>query len=309
LLIFTALFIKQPPTRVSFPVLTCPLMILLLLSRESVQWPKRKPIIALAHWLVAVFDRANTALVVKKFNCESSADQFAERIRQEGIRAKEGHERIDADRAVTAAELGRIVVMPPLELKGRFARRLSFGKRLFKAIIQPRPVHVLVAVTVIGLLYGVTHHFRRNDRILELRGQLNEFFANLDDYPGRLFVMCVPDFPYEGISPLDNLSSYSNLPQLVVGWPQHTPFFQAAKQKYGVSNVLEALYDRPDVYFVCDMLHREVYEKFIREHQWCDVRFVSKLSNYRFDVGQFRRELNLEATAGFGVRDSTTVRR
>jgi hypothetical protein len=39
------------------------------------------------------------------------------------------------------------------------------------------------------------------------------------------------------------------------------------------------------------------------------VRFVSKLSNYRFDVGQFRRELNLEATAGFGVRDSTTVRR
>jgi hypothetical protein len=149
LLVFTALFIKQPPTRVSFPVLTCPLMILLLLSRESVQWPKRKPIIALAHWLVAVFDRANTALVVKKFNCESSADQFAERIRHEGIRAKEGHDRIDADRAVTAAELGRIVVMPPLELRGRFARRLSFGKRLFKAIIQPRPVHVLVAVTVI----------------------------------------------------------------------------------------------------------------------------------------------------------------
>src|SRR6185369_2775711 len=121
-------------------------------------------------------DHANAALLVKKFDCESTADQFAEQIRREGIPGTEDHRRGEAGRYVAATELGRIVVMPPLDFRGRLARQMSFGRRLLKAIIQPRPVHVLVAITVLGLIYGVTHHYRRNDRILELRGQLNEFF-------------------------------------------------------------------------------------------------------------------------------------
>jgi hypothetical protein len=122
------------------------------------------------------------------------------------------------------------------------------------------------------------------------RHELMQTLASLQPRDDQLYVVCVPDFPYEAISPFDNLASFSQLHQLVLGWPQRTPIFRAMKQKFGIADISRALYERPDVFFVGDFRWcHAIYKKYIREHHGVDVCFVvSYVGGHTYDaIGQF----------------------
>ena len=116
----------------------------------------------------------------------------------------------------------------------------------------------------------------------------------------RLYVVWAPGFRYELISPFDNLASFSNFHQLVIGWPQRTPIFEAMKRKFKIEDVTRALFERPDVFFVGQTGCNRYYVKYIQEHYSVDVDFVVKrddgdfvvkyIDDYASDmVGQFEQ--------------------
>ena len=102
-------------------------------------------------------------------------------------------------------------------------------------------IHSLAVITVLGFAYGASRQYRRSYFMQNARHDLLQSIAAVQPRDNELYVMWAPGFPYQAISPFDNLMSFSNLHQLVVGWPQHTPIYQAMKQRFAIDDV-SALY-------------------------------------------------------------------
>jgi len=183
---------------------------------------------------------------------------------------------------------------------GRWRRRVSY---------QPAVIHVLALV---GVLYGMGHCYRSNDRMQHVR---QDFFHTLEKYlnwqDDQLYVIWPSGFHYELISPFDNLSSFSNFHHLVIGWPQRTPIYEAMKRRFNVQDLTRALYERPDVFAVGYAGCYRSCKKFIREHYGVDVDFVWKYGdNDSSDfVAQFERRTRSDNASTAGRAASQSIRR
>ena len=158
-----------------------------------------------------------------------------------------------------------------------------------RSLFRPILFHALVILTIIGFAYGTSQHYRRSHRMRIARLDLQQSLAALEPQDEQLYVCWAPGFPYEAISPFDNLNSFSKLHQLVMGWPQRTPIFAGIKKKFGISDVSQALYQRPDVFFIGHPRFHALLQKYVEEHQHVQVHFAVQYDGgHDFDVaGQF----------------------
>ena len=291
-LISTAALMKAPPSRVYFPVLTFPLALLLLMARDQISVPWRRWLgFRLTPWIVAVFDRRNAPLSVQEFSSEVLAEKFAESVRRGGMLPVACRDCGTAHQSVSASCLGRVVVMPPLPGDRRCPNwPATWRAQAVRLLSRPTPAQVFAMLTIVGLMYGVSHQYRRSARMQIARHDLMQSLEDLHPRDDQLYVVCVPDFPYEAISPFDSLTSFVHLHQLVLGWPQRTPISQAMKQKFEIVDVARALYQRSDVFFVGDFRWcHAIYQKYIQEHYGVAVNFVvSFVGGHTYDaIGQF----------------------
>ena len=158
-------------------------------------------------------------------------------------------------------------------------------RRTARLLCWPMLIHSLAVITVLGFAYGASRQYRRSYFMQNARHDLLQSIAAVQPRDNELYVMWAPGFPYQAISPFDNLMSFSNLHQLVVGWPQHTPIYQAMKQRFAIDDVSRALFQRSDVIFVGETRCHALYQRYIQEHYGIDVRFVVRYAGgHLYDV-------------------------
>lgn len=150
-----------------------------------------------------------------------------------------------------------------------------------------RPVIVLL---VVGVVMGLHHQCRRSVRVHRERRALQTFLADLRPSGRELYVCWEAAMPFELLSPLDNLSSWSRIPLLNLVWTQRTPWQEEIKRRFGISNLAQAMCDRDDVVLVATPLHRSLFATFVKEHFRSDVEFVPSASaGEKLVAGRFQR--------------------
>lgn len=133
----------------------------------------------------------------------------------------------------------------------------------------------LILLAVLGLGLGLARQYRSSRKMQLARSELHQLFAKLEPRDDRLYVVWAPGFPYQAISPFDNLRSFSNRHQLVLGWPQRTPVSEAMLKKFHIADLPVALYSRGDVVMVGRRNIHPFYSKYVEEHHGVNVRFVA----------------------------------
>jgi hypothetical protein len=122
------------------------------------------------------------------------------------------------------------------------------------------------------------------------RAELQQFLRTVRPEDRQLVVSWEAALPIELFSPLDNLDAWSHRPLLSLAWPQNTPCQEAIKRQFGITNVARALYERDDIVLVATPTHRELFQKFAKEHFGEDVEFTaSRPSSKRFVEGRFQK--------------------
>ncbi len=188
------------------------------------------------------------------------------------------------------------VAMPRRRRPGLALRCLvsptTWRRPAMRLLFRPARVDALLILALVALTYSIKPQYRRSHKVQAARHELLEYVESLKPRGDQLYVVWAPGFPYEVISPFDSLESFSNLNQLVLGWPQQTPFFESMKQKFGVDSVPSALYERPDVFLLGLPDFHSLYRNFVREHFGINVRFVTSHTNehVNYVVGRFEPE-------------------
>jgi len=173
-----------------------------------------------------------------------------------------------------------------------------WGRPGARRLLHPTMAHVLVILAAIGVGMAFTRQFRCSLRIQAVRQSVLEFTTALDTSSDRLYISWGGDFPYEAISPFDNLKSFSKLRVFVFGWPQHTPFATAMKEKFGIESMARALFERQDVIMWGGQPYHTWYRQFVLEHFGAHVKFVPcHAGHHKFDIaGRFEPVMDGVAT-------------
>lgn len=175
---------------------------------------------------------------------------------------------------------------------------------LFAWNAPSRGARAVVVMLIVGLAVGSYRQVRRSVRVHRERHALQAFLDEQRPFGRNLVVCWGPALPFEFLSPLDTLSSWSGLPLVNLVWTQRTPWQEATKARFGIANLPEAIYQRDDVVLVANRADIALYETFASEHFGADVQFVpSRPATDRFVAGRFRQPV------GSGDDASTEVAR
>lgn len=170
---------------------------------------------------------------------------------------------------------------------------------------QSRGTRVVVVMLIVGLAAGSYRQVRRSVRVHRERHALQAFLDDQRPFGRKLVVCWGPALPFEFLSPLDNLSSWSGLPLVNLVWTQRTPWQEATKSRFGISNLPQAIYQRDDVVLVANRADLALYENFAKEHFGADVEFVpSRPATDRFVAGRFHQSVGSGDDASAGVARS-----
>jgi hypothetical protein len=157
------------------------------------------------------------------------------------------------------------------------------------AAVRPRWARVVLVLLVVGIVMGVYQQGRHSLLVRRDRRALDAFLAELDPSGRELYVCWEAAMPFELMSPLDNLSSWSRMPLVNLVWTQRAPWQEETKRRFGVSNLAEALCERDDLVLVATPEHRELFARFAREHCQADVEFVpTATAGKKLVAGRFR---------------------
>ena len=157
--------------------------------------------------------------------------------------------------------------------------------------MQPRWTRAVVTMLVIGAVMGAHRQCRRTVKNLNGRATLQRFLAEAHAQPQKLYVCWEAAFPFELVSPLDNLASWSNIATYNLAWMQRTPWLDEMKHRFHISNLAVALYERDDIVLVATKTHKALFTQFVKEHFDADVEFApgalspAKLSPDAFNRG------------------------
>lgn len=166
---------------------------------------------------------------------------------------------------------------------------------------QPIVARVAAMLLVVAMPMGVYSQIRRTAHVTADRARLATFLDEVDPTGQTLYVSWEAALPYELVSPLDNLQSWPPASFLSLAWTQGTPCHEAVKRQFAIADVVQALFSRQDVQLIAGTEHRELFEKFVREHFQVDVEFVSRLEvGHKFTVGQYRLRPRASRTAAAG---------
>jgi hypothetical protein len=162
-----------------------------------------------------------------------------------------------------------------------------------------QPVARLVVVLlIVGIVMGVYHQCRRSVLVHEKRRALQTYFADMRRDDRKLYVSWEATLPFELVSPLDNLTSWSRLHLLSLAWTQRTPWQEEMKRRFGISNLAQAMCERDDIVLVATPIHRSLFVTFAKEHFQADVEFVPVASvGEKIEAGRFERRARHAETA------------
>jgi hypothetical protein len=148
----------------------------------------------------------------------------------------------------------------------------TVGNRKFPFLSwRPRIVTLLL---IVALIIGVDRQVRQSVRVSRSRVALQSFLADAKAASRKLYVSWEAALPYELSSPLDNLSSWSQIPLLSLAWTQRTPWADETKRQFGITDLARALCERDDIVLIATPLHRSLFTTFAKEHFNADITFV-----------------------------------
>ncbi len=157
---------------------------------------------------------------------------------------------------------------------------------------QPRLTRAIVAMLVVGTVLGVYRQCRRTMRNERDRISLQAFLTEARSKPHKLYVCWEAALPFELVSPLDSLASWSNISFLNLTWTQRTPWSEELKRRFDISNLARAIYEREDIVLIATETHRLLFAKFAKEHFAAEVEFVPwSQPSTRFVAGRFQRRI------------------
>lgn len=181
---------------------------------------------------------------------------------------------------------------PKINTPRRLSTWITFGigakncQRLSQWRLAPAVSVLLLASTFCTVVASNYYQYRRSRERTKLNWRLYDMLARLNFTDDQLYICWAATFPYEAISPLSNLSSISELHLMVLGWPQKTPLHQAIKDHFGIDDLAEAIFQRPDLYLIAHPYYLGLYKTYVREHCGVDIECVTRHDAPLFQVSQ-----------------------
>ena len=185
---------------------------------------------------------------------------------------------------------------PPVSRRGIIDRALQlstalpFGpRRRNRALWQPAGVQALILLAVVAAAMAASRQIRVSKHTARDRRAAEQCLAALPETEDRLYVAWATDFPFEVLSPFDNLQSLGQRRLLMVSWPQGTPIATAMKRRFGIENLAQALAVDERVYLLGDATSHPLLARFLAEHCGASLRFSPRYDGqHEFDVvGRF----------------------
>jgi hypothetical protein len=169
----------------------------------------------------------------------------------------------------------------------------------------PTKFEIATTMLIAAVVMGDFHQVRQTMRVAKARAELKQFLSEVRSDGRKLCVMWEAALPLDLVSPLDTLDEWSDLPMLSIAWPQCTPWQEAIKRKFRISNLARALYERNDIILIATDDHRKLFQTFAQEHFGAQVEFVTfQRSGDQLVAGCFHRYGSAGDTA---ARPSTEV--
>ena len=206
-------------------------------------------------------------------------------------------------------EVHAIQIMPPggpvpawrgVVLRGSIALRGTVslrGSLSLRGTLSPWTASAaLVAVAILGLLFGQSTAYRDSRRAVSANRQLHADLDRIGPLESDLFVCWGASFPLESILPLESPHRLRQLHLLGLGWSQHSPANDAVKAHFGIRDLTRALVDNPHVYLLGSTPGRgggvlmDHYGIYIREHYGIDVEWDYCYEGSEFNVYKPVRE-------------------
>jgi hypothetical protein len=195
--------------------------------------------------------------------------------------------------------------IPSLPLKNYSPRGLRATLRSW--LMQPRWTRAVTTILVVGIVMGVVRQTSRSAKNESGRAAIERFLVEANTQPHKLYVCWEAAFPFEFISPLDNLAAWSNLTTFTLSWMQRTPWLDEIKTRWDIPDMAAALYQRDDIVLIATDEHKSLFKTFAREHYGADVEFVpGHRAGKRFVAGRFQKRT---ASAETAAQSATPSRR
>jgi hypothetical protein len=148
---------------------------------------------------------------------------------------------------------------------------------------------IAVVLLVVGVTMGVYRQLRRSADVDRHRVAFEAMLADARSRPERLYVCWEAAMPFELVSPLDSLQSWTGIQVFNLTWTQRTCWQEALKGRLGIDSLAQAILARDDVVLVATPAHRALFATFAQEHFGADVEFVESLrASPRLVAGRFQ---------------------
>jgi hypothetical protein len=145
---------------------------------------------------------------------------------------------------------------------------------------------------------GVYRQGRRSVLVHNKRRGLQSYLADMRRENDKLYVSWEATLPFELVSPLDNLTSWSRIHLLSLAWMQRTPWQEEIKRQFGISNLAQAMCEGDDIVLVATPTHRSLFVTFAKEQFQADVEFVPLATvGEKIEAGRFERRARHGQTA------------
>ncbi|MGD9723638.1 MAG: hypothetical protein AB7O59_20055 [Pirellulales bacterium] len=155
------------------------------------------------------------------------------------------------------------------ELPGRLQRAQAAWRA------QSPWTRTAIVMLVVGLVMGLHREGRRSVRVVRNRAALHAYLDELRAGPRKLCVCWEAAMPFELMSPLGNLDSWSGVSLVNLTWTQRTPWQEDIKRAFGITDLARAMCDSDDIVLVANETHRQLFARFAQEHFSADVEFVA----------------------------------
>ncbi|MBL9123618.1 MAG: hypothetical protein JNG90_08290, partial [Planctomycetaceae bacterium] len=131
-----------------------------------------------------------------------------------------------------------------------------------------RGIGLLICLILAGVAVGMntSRLAKQSRRTVAARADLERYTRQLAPRSSELYVTWASSYPFELLSPFDNLQSFADFHVFALSWPQATPVQQRLKQHFRVADIPRALYERADVKMIAEKDLWPLYARYVEEH-------------------------------------------
>lgn len=128
-----------------------------------------------------------------------------------------------------------------------------------------------LAVLVFSAIAGALELRQQSETALLMNGRLKQAVRQLAPRPDQLYVVWGGLFPFEFLLSGADLEQIRDFKMLATGFTAHTPINKARLQQFGIDDICQALYRRPDVFLICHEYYVPYLAAYVRDHDGRDI--------------------------------------